>query len=63
MSDESESEEIDEADTRRRLISLLTPDEKVIYDNLSEETIHEYEIVFKIFDQDSTGEIDSTEIQ
>ena len=63
MSDESESEEIDEADTRRRLISLLTPDEKVIYDNLSKETIHEYEIVFKIFDQDSTGEIDSTEIQ
>ena len=63
MSDESESEEIDEAEKRRRLISLLTPDEKVIYDNLSEETIHEYEIVFKIFDQDGTGEIDSTEIQ
>ena len=63
MSDESESEEIDEAEKRRRLISLLTPDEKVIYDNLSEETIHEYEIVYKIFDQDGTGEIDSTEIQ
>ena len=63
MSDESESEEIDETEKRRRLISLLTPDEKVIYDNLSEETIHEYEIVFKIFDQDGTGEIDSTEIQ
>ena len=63
MSDESESEEIDEVEKRRRLISLLTPDEKVIYDNLSEETFHEYEIVFKIFDQDGTGEIDSTEIQ
>ena len=63
MSDENESEEINEGEKRRRLVALLTPEEKAIYDNLSEETIYEYEIIFKMFDQDGTGEIDSTEIQ